>query len=157
MPAERKQRLDAIGFVWDGLEDAWEEGFSALSQFKAREGQCNVPSSYIEGAFNLGRWVRYQSTNKDMMPAERKQRLDEIGFVWDAPVATKKLIRAWEEGFAALKTFKSREGHCRVRIKHVEGSFKLGTWVDTQRQNKDKMPAERKQRLDAIGVCLGCA
>jgi len=32
---------------------------------------------------------------------------------------------AWEKGFAALKHFKAREGHCRVPRGHQEGSFKL--------------------------------
>ena len=36
----------------------------------------------------------------------------------------------WEEGFAALTTFKAREGHCRVPPLHVEGTFKLGQWVN---------------------------
>ena len=57
MSAERKQRLDAIGFVWDPLESAWEEGFAALTTFKAREGHCRVPERHVEGTFKLGRWV----------------------------------------------------------------------------------------------------
>jgi hypothetical protein len=143
MPAERRQRLDAIGFVWNVLESAWEEGFAALKTFKSREGHCRVPISHVEGTFMLGTWVFTQ--RQRLVSAERKKRLDEIGFVWDPRDSD------WEEGLSALKTFMAREGHCRVRTKHVEGSFKLGTWVDTQRQKKDKMPVERKRRLDDIG------
>ena len=54
MSTERRQRLDAIGFVWDPLESAWEEGFAALTTFKAREGHCDVPALHIEGTFKLG-------------------------------------------------------------------------------------------------------
>ena len=57
MPAERRQRLDAIGFVWDALESRWEEGFAALKTFKAREGHCLVPADHVEGTFKLGQWV----------------------------------------------------------------------------------------------------
>jgi streptomycin 6-kinase len=39
---------------------------------------------------------------------ERRQRLEEISFVWNT------LSAAWEEGYAALKRFKEREGHCKV-------------------------------------------
>ena len=35
MPAERRQRLDAIGFVWDTLEEAWEEGFCSANDFQS--------------------------------------------------------------------------------------------------------------------------
>ena len=145
MPTERRQRLDAIGFVWDSLESAWEEGFAALTTFKTREGHCLVPQLHLEGTFKLGQWVGVQRQSRDTMSAEHRQRLDAVGFVWDP------LERAWEEGFAALTTFKAREGHCLVPQRHVEGTFKLGTWVNVQRANRDTMSAERRQRLDAIG------
>ena len=45
--------------------------------------------------------------------------------------------RAWEEGFAALTTFKAREGHCRVPYLLVEGTVRLGQWVNIQRITKD--------------------
>ena len=50
-----------------------------------------------------------------------------------------------------LKAFKAREGHCRVGASHIEGDFKLGFWVSTQRRKKNKMSDERKQRLDDTG------
>jgi Helicase associated domain len=57
---------------------------------------------------------------------------------------------AWEKGFAALKHFKVREGHCRVPRGHQEGSFKLGTWVVNQRNRRGALSVERRRRLDAI-------
>ena len=75
--------MDEIGFVWDPLESAWEEGFAALKNFKAREGHCRVPERHIEGTYKLGQWVGVQRRTRDTMPAERKQRLDAIGFIWD--------------------------------------------------------------------------
>jgi hypothetical protein len=38
MSTECRKRLDAIGFVWEWREDAWEKGFAALTKFKSREG-----------------------------------------------------------------------------------------------------------------------
>jgi Helicase associated domain len=132
MPPERGQRLDAIDFIWDRLEEAWEEGFAALMTFKAREGHCRVPKVHIEGTFKLGQGVDRQRQPKTKMSPERTQRLHEIGFVWDPHES------AWEEGFAALTTFKTREGHCRVPQLHIEGAFKLGAWVARQRATKDR-------------------
>jgi hypothetical protein len=45
------------------------------------------------------------------------------------------------------------EGHCRVPGSHVENGFKLGIWVDTQRQRRKKagMGKERIKRLDELG------
>src|SRR5580704_5840301 len=120
MSTDRRQRLDAIAFIWDPLEEAWEEGFAALTTFKAREGHCRVRKPHIEDMLKLGQWVDRQRTSKDEISPERRQRFDEIGFVWDPHE------EAWEEGFAALTTFKTHENHCRVPQRHIEGAFKLG-------------------------------
>ena len=55
---------------------------------------------------------------------------------------------AWEEGFAALKKFKAREGHCLVPDGHVEGTFKLGQWVRYSATLKTVCP------LNASNVCM---
>jgi Helicase associated domain/Helicase conserved C-terminal domain len=145
MSAEHRQRLDEIGFIWDPYESEWEKGFAILKQFKEREGHCNVLQRHHEGTFRLGGWVSVQRTSKDTMSAEHRQRLNEIGFVWDV------LESKWEDGFAVLKQFKAREGHCNVSQLHIEGTYRLGTWVSSQRMRKDAMSNERRQRLDKIG------
>jgi hypothetical protein len=65
-----------------GHEEAWERGFAALKKFKAREGHCQVLQSHLEGPFKLGQWVSVQRVFKGKI-ANRKRRLDAIGFVWD--------------------------------------------------------------------------
>jgi hypothetical protein len=94
---ERRQRLDEIGLVWDPHTQQWEEGFAVLLSFKQREGHCRVPNNHKEGDDRLGSWVSVQRTKKDALSPEHRQRLVEIGFVWDIPAAH------WEEGFAALE------------------------------------------------------
>jgi hypothetical protein len=105
LSTEHKQRLDNIGFVWDPHAEEWEEGYSKLLRFKEREGHCLVPTEYQLDGLKLGSWVSIQRTAQDRMTSERKQRLDDIGFVWD-PNA-----EAWEEGFSKLLQFKEAEGH----------------------------------------------
>ena len=144
MPAERRRRLDAIGFEWDPFVSDWEEGFAALEKFTAREGHCRVQRvSRVSSSSGVG--SDDNAAGREKMPAERRQRLDAIGFEWD-PLASD-----WEEGLAALEQFKAREGHCRVPRRHVEGEFKLGSWVSDKRSGRENMPAERRQRLEAIG------
>jgi hypothetical protein len=58
---------------------------------------------------------------------ERRQRLNELDFVWDPFEAD------CEEGFSHLKVYKEREGHCRVPDGHVERGFRLGGWTTKQR------------------------
>jgi superfamily II DNA or RNA helicase len=145
MPHERRQRLDEIGFVWNPLKVNWEEGFNYLTLYKKREGNCRVPNNHIENGFRLGQWVGVQRQNKDKMISERRQRLDELGFIWDRREAE------WEEGFNHLKMYSDRVGHCRVPQRHKENGFRLGQWVTVQRVRKDKMSANRRQRLEELG------
>jgi hypothetical protein len=74
--------LDAIKFDWDPNEHAWENGFAALKQFKAREKHCRVPRGDQEGAFNLGTWVINQRNRRGALSVQRRRRLDAIGFLW---------------------------------------------------------------------------
>jgi hypothetical protein len=66
-------------------------------------------------------------------------------------VVTKRVACSWEEGLAALEQFKAREGHCNVPRDKVEGAVKLGRWARAQRTNQDRMSADRRRRLGAIG------
>ena len=104
-----------------------------------------MPDGCIEGSFKLAIWVATQRSNKNSMRIDRRQRLDEIGFIWDLRESV------WEENFAALMTFKMREGNCLVPQDHIEKGTKLGQWVSLQRSKRRTMLAERRQRLDAIG------
>jgi hypothetical protein len=132
----------------DPRELAWEKGFAALKQFKAREKHCRVPRKHREGAFNLGTWVINQRNRRDTLSVQRRRRLDAIGFDWTLlPLAR----ASWEKGIAALKQFKAREKHCRVPRKHQEGAFNLGTWVVNRRNRKGTLSVQRRQQLDAIG------
>jgi hypothetical protein len=123
----------------------WEKGFAALCKFRAREGHVCPSDDHVEDTFKLGLWVRNLRWRKGLLPLERERRLDAIGFVWDPR------DYRWEQGFIALSKFKRREGHCRVPQSHVEGEYRLGRWVSTQRDNRMVMSAERMARLNKIG------
>ena len=82
LPIEFRNRLDAMGFVWDAADELWKEGFSMLKIFRAREGHCRVPRDHFEQGFRLGHWVTVQRKSGRRMPEDRWQLLDNLGFVW---------------------------------------------------------------------------
>jgi hypothetical protein len=142
---ERRQRVDKLGFVWNVLETAWEEGFRHLTHYRERAGHCRVPQRHEERDFRLGQWVGNQRTGKDTLSEERRQRLDKLGFVWDV------LETNWDEGFRHLTRYREREGHCRVPRDHKEDGFPLGKWVHDQRRRKGTISEDRKRRLNELG------
>jgi hypothetical protein len=60
--------------------DGRERRFAALSKFRRQKGHC-CP----EGKFKLGQWVVTQRYLSGSLSAERKKRLDKIGFIWNWP------------------------------------------------------------------------
>ena len=82
LPDTRRERLDALGFVWDPFDAAWEKMFEALVHYKEQYGHCKVPKRWPENP-KLGRWVNSQRTawNKGRLSDARMERLDALGFV----------------------------------------------------------------------------
>ena len=62
---DQLKRSEDIGFVWDVLEYQWEEGFSYLTRFKEKYGDCLVPNAYRLDGYKLGQWVIVQRRRKD--------------------------------------------------------------------------------------------
>jgi superfamily II DNA or RNA helicase len=151
LSADRRRRLEELGFACNPHHTQWEEGFSALKAFQEREGNCHVPRQLMEKGFRLGRWVRRQRNcqrGSDVsLSDDRRRRLDELGFVWDATEAK------WEEGFSVLKSFQEQTGHCRAPTGHIENGYRLGQWIGVQRFSKAQgdLSESRRRRLDEIG------
>jgi hypothetical protein len=146
---ERKDRLNALGFIWDALGSKWENGFQHLLQYRDEKKHCNVPQDYVAAdGFELGSWVDKQRRKRNTMPSERRERLKAIGFIFEPRKAK------WEEGFHYLQTYANEHKNCRVSDDHVTADgYELGDWVRGQRRRlrDNTILAEQKDRLDAIG------
>jgi superfamily II DNA or RNA helicase len=139
------KRLDFLGFSWNVRTEQWDEAFEALHKFKNREGHCRVPRGYKDAGVALASWVTTQRRIKNKLSHDRIKRLESVGFCWDP------FIEQWEKAFAMLKEYFAREGHHRVPQKLVVDGIRLGSWVNTQRQNKNSLSGERIQRLNSAG------
>ena len=144
---ERIVRLNLLGFDWDPRESIWKNNFELLKQYRAKHGDCNVPTGGFENTV-LTIWVSGQRAAKikGEISVERVNQLIEIGFDWD-PQAS-----AWEENFCALEDYKAKHGNCNVSQLWSENPG-LGRWVAKQRKSKikEKLAKEREDRLTALG------
>ncbi len=145
--ANRRQRLDDIGFVWRlfsrSSNKRWDERFGELQAFKAQHGHCNVPRNWPENP-SLATWVTHQRRGKDRLLATQRQQLEALGFKWVPHEVT------WEAMFSALVQYKEQHGDCMVPVYGPENPA-LGMWVFAQRQRKDRLPATRRERLEKLG------
>jgi hypothetical protein len=160
---ERKEKLDALGFIWSlrikRVDDHWDDMYQQLLEYKEKHGDCLVPSRY-ELNFKLGKWVetqRYEYTkmqraaeqtgdSKEEEPdsgtnlpsnprltVERRHRLEAIGFEWKVK---HKMKRYYDRQWDTMfdKLLKFKEENGSCLVpKRYPPDIKLGTWVHTQR------------------------
>lgn len=145
---EQLHRLKSLGFVWDPFEEEWEAAFLLLQQFSLRAGHCRVPVSHMEGSFRLGGWVNVQRTDREKLSPSRIEKLNSLGFVWDA------MAERWHAGFKLLKAYGARNGHYRVPEKYLEDDFPLGSWVKGQKKQikNGKTSDDRLRILSDLGL-----
>jgi hypothetical protein len=168
---ERKEWLDEMGFVWDDYVRRWEVAQTALRVYKEEHGDLNVPTAFEVPSsapwaeetwgMKLGRTVdsiRSQGIYLSDDKPERREWLDEIGFVWA------DLERRWEAAQTALTMYKEEHGDLNVPKAFVipssepwtEASWgmNLGSIVYMIRSQgrylRDDKP-ERKEWLDEMG------
>jgi Helicase associated domain len=97
MTEDRAAALNAVGFVWDSQETAWEERLMELTEFRGAQGHCNVPCTYRINP-PLAAWVKcqrrqyklYRNGKPSNITAPRIQQLENLGFEWE-PRANKRL------------------------------------------------------------------
>ena len=139
---ERVRKLEDLGFVWNpkSTQPTWDERLGELRKYKSEHGDCN-PKRHG----SLGEWVKNLRKRKGKLSDERVQKLDDLGFVWDARSTP------WDERVNELTKYKSNHGDCNV----PESQGSLGIWVANQRQRKGKLSEERVRKLDALGFSWG--
>ena len=163
---EQIARLDAIGFDWEepgssgktrqeSLEELWDTLLQQFRQFREQHGHASIPRDWPENP-NLAKWAwRQRAQNyKGRLRPDRKERLDQLGFVWRVENMLRK--EGWERRYGELLAFKERFGHTRVPAQWKENRG-LGHWHYNQRafRRKSQLSAERIARLDALGFEWG--
>ncbi len=132
---EQIEKLTAIGMEWELRQEAnFEKGLSNLAEYKEVYGNADVKASYItpEG-FALGKWIsniRSKGLSAAGLTQERRQRLDELGMIWD------KAEYQWRKSYKSAKEYYIVHGNLDVPRKfETKDGFKLGIWLANQRAN----------------------
>lgn len=149
LTADRIQQLDDIGMVWEVPDYLWERNYTEAMIYFRRYGHLDVPVKYTANGVKLGIWMRTlrKARSKGTLSGEQIRRLDDIHMLWKDSYS-----RAWENGFAHAKEYFAQSGNLNVPTAYTcSDGFALGTWIINQR-NARHMPAERKERLDSIGM-----
>lgn len=143
----RKQRLAQLpGWTLDARGDWWEDWFRRLEEYVAEHGDARVPGAHVtqDGA-QLGSWVSNQRSTWASMRDDRRRRLEQLpGWTLDSRTAF------WEDGFRHLKEYAEEHGAAQPSSDYIRDGFKLGIWVNTQRQNWPTLDDDRRRRLEQL-------
>jgi hypothetical protein len=145
MPKERLDLLEEIGFVWDLLDETWENTFNELEEFQQLHRHVNVPAEDALSDWTVKQRLDHAAGRLD---TNRKAMLDDLGFVWEDP-DFERHERQWKKMYTELERYKRREGHVRIPV----NTSSLGQWVKTQRKLYDdgRLLEHREAKLESIG------
>lgn len=146
LPTDRVAKLESLaGWSWGVMGDSWFEKYEMVKRFAEREGHSRVPQSHKEDGVALGSWVTDQRSIRNSLSRERRALLEHLpGWSWD-PHEDR-----WKLNYKLVQQFGDREGHTRVPDRYIEDGVNIGSWVLTQRMNRDKLGADRKLLLEAL-------
>ncbi|EQC36650.1 hypothetical protein SDRG_06087 [Saprolegnia diclina VS20] len=123
MSADRRDDLDAMGFVWDHPEHAWRLKVDAVVHYYALHGHTAIDKDYVVPqddawptamhGLKLGQHVGYMRSRKHEASDKDKATLAHTDFEWD-PRAS-----AWRLKLAALTTYVRLYGHSRIAHRFV--------------------------------------
>jgi superfamily II DNA or RNA helicase len=134
----RKEKLDAIEFVFDVREAVWLEQYQRLKSFFERHRHVDVPSSFDK---SLPPWMRIQRTKyrKGRLEDSKIKMLNEVGISWDPQQD------AWLEMFTKIQ--KMHETGEPLTVVETR-------WIRKQRAKyrSGKLEDDKIKQLESMGV-----
>lgn len=148
--------LEKIKFDWDP-KNKFDEYYRQLILFKQENGHLRVPTQG-DGKFKaLGKWVNklrvlYNTgepnesgdivvPKKGRIRSYQLQKLNEIGFVWNAGKGD------WNTRYRELEKFYHTNGHSYVKQSEDASLF---YWCYKQRKNKEKLDTDQINKLNKL-------
>lgn len=143
---ERRAKLESLpSWTWTVSQDVWDERYEMVQAFARREGHSRVAQKHVEHGVALGSWVSTQRDKRDKLSPERRAKMEALPeWTWDP------YEEQWQRNYDLVREFGEREGHTRVPDRHLERGSNIGSWVLTQRTNRDKLSTERTALLESL-------
>lgn len=147
---ERVELLNKLGMKWNYREDNWNIRFELLKEYKEKNGDTNVPSSYIVNDIDLGAWVRKQrvSYNSGKLIDEKINKLNEIGMIWSF------FDNMWNINYDLLKKYYDIHGNIKLPVDYRSDDKDLYAWLINQKLAKkdNLLTDEQIAKLDFLGI-----
>jgi superfamily II DNA or RNA helicase len=154
LSAERRAKLEALGFQFEHDKHRWfNENFGKLETFFKAHGHVTIrkDSGFLE---LLAITKQLRASNRDgTITPDQRQKLEDIGFAWNARKAEE--AEKFEAMFSFFAERHKRTGSAHVPRRHIsEDGLKVGLWLEDWRQRlRLNMVSDLfRQKLAKIGI-----
>jgi superfamily II DNA or RNA helicase len=145
---DREAKLEQLpNWSWDPVEDKWNRDYASLKEYVKKTGTSNVPVNFItDNGFKLGQWLATKRTTKNLLSKDKKESLESLpGWTWS------KVDAQWDSSFELLEMYSLKHGNTNIPITFkTENGYHLGTWVDRQRKNREKLSQRQISKLQNL-------
>jgi helicase associated protein len=164
---ERRDALGAIGPSWcPAWPVAWQRCYRLCRNLIETGTPLPGPGEATVQGEDLGAWVLAQRLDWEQLLPAQQWMLENMLHLTPAgpderPPAPRTQADKWAANMAAGRQFHAREGHLQpsrkavVHLSEPDGSqttVKLGLFIDNCRRRADKLSAERRAELNALGM-----
>ena len=148
---DREVLLDQLGVEWGtswDTERSWVRHMAGCSTFFDETGKLPTQGDESSDGLKIGVWLNHQRRRfrKGHLEEDRKETLEQLlGKVLEPQKAR------LERNLAAYKDYVAKAG-IQPERRTVHEGVAIGNWlVNSVRPNKDKLPTELVEKLDALG------
>ncbi|MDX3098830.1 Helicase associated domain protein [Streptomyces sp. ME19-03-3] len=165
---ERRDALEAIDPSWcPSWPVTWQRNYRLCRKLiEDSQPLPTMPGQVSVQGEDLGAWVQAQRLGWEQLLPAQAWMLENMLHLGPAEPAEKPPARRtqadkWAVNLRAARQFHAREGSLQAPRKHVEQltepdgavtEVKLGQFLDNTRRRADKLTAERRAELDALGM-----
>ena len=148
IPNEQLKKLQQIPF-WQAETVRWENELNHLRAYVQENGHARPPKGMQKTtSFDLAQWVnnRRSDYKKGILSDRDIELLESFeGWTWDVNTFL------WNQGLEGVKEYIRCEGNSMVPTKYeTADGFKLGQWVGSVRQRRDKLTPEQIADLEML-------
>lgn len=152
IPADRVAQLAQIDPNWNPpWRTSWQRAYYQLRAFVAAHGHADVPAAHrtAEGT-ELGAWLATQRKERNQLTPEQVRLLEDLGVRWRV---ISPHDQKWRAGLDAARRYHARHGNLDCTVKYVDPEgFRLGAWLANRRRRAERLDADQRATLDALGM-----
>ncbi|GHH57946.1 DEAD/DEAH box helicase [Streptomyces candidus] len=164
----RREQLEEIDASWcPAWPVSWQRCFHLVRTHLDTGGALpTTPGEVLRQGEDLGRWVQSVRYGWDQLTGVQQWMCEQVLGITPAREDEKPKPRTsqadkWTANLTAARQYYAREGHLNVPRKHTEtmltengreDQYRLGAWINNQRNRATGLTPERVKQLSNIGM-----